>query len=362
VLVKGQEWASGERWDWSPRDKALVQSGGRYDNRFRTNPDPLSPAASLAFAVIGDFGVGVRRDTPTRRQFQVAHALRKMVDAEDVRFILTTGDNIYANSRILGVAIGGTGDEDDDWFFTYFQPYRYVINRVPVYPSIGNHDADETEEHDDRAQVEDNFYLRERMASEEAAGRASFSPGLFYRFSYGSQIEFICIDTSKEAFFRGYRLFEFPKHWDFLERALPADGPHPAWRIPFAHHPLYSAGPQHHNTRRMEKLLPLFDRAGVRVVFAGHEHNFQHSRTPALDHFVTGAAGKVRRARPDRFDDAHTRSWSTDCHFLLATIAGRRMTVRAIGAIDDPAGTPTDIERFGVDGDAVSGPIEIELD
>jgi hypothetical protein len=85
------------------------------------------------------------------------------------------------------------------WFFTYFQPYRYVINRICVYPSIGNHDTAETEDHDDRAQVEDNFYIRERIAAEEAAGRASFEPGLFYRFRYGSNIEFVCIDTSKEV-------------------------------------------------------------------------------------------------------------------------------------------------------------------
>ena len=86
VFVKGQEWASGERWDWSAKESALVQSGGTYDNRFRTNPDATRPASSLAFAVIGDFGVGVRKDTPTRRQQQVAHALRRMVDSEGVRF------------------------------------------------------------------------------------------------------------------------------------------------------------------------------------------------------------------------------------------------------------------------------------
>lgn len=34
VFVKGEEWASGERWDWSAKDSALVQSGGVYDNRF----------------------------------------------------------------------------------------------------------------------------------------------------------------------------------------------------------------------------------------------------------------------------------------------------------------------------------------
>ena len=359
VFVKGQEWASGERWDWSAKDKALVQTGARYDNRFQTFPDPTATVSKLSFAVIGDFGVGVRHDRPNRRQQQVANALHRMVEQEDVRFVLTTGDNIYARQRVLGVAIGGTGDEDDDWFFTYFQPYRYVLNRIPVYPSIGNHDADETEEHDDRAQVEDNFYLRERIGSEEAAGRASFSPGLFYRFRFGAEIEFICIDTSKESFFKGYRLYEFPKHWDFVERSFPAEGPHPKWRIPFAHHPLYSAGPQHHNTRGMEVLLPLFERAGVRVMFAGHEHNFQHSRTPRLDHFVTGAAGKARRSTPDGFGPAHTVSWATDCHFLLAQIEGDSMRVRAIGAIDDPQQVPADIERFAPNGDPVAGTVEI---
>ncbi len=361
VFVKGQEWASGERWDWSSREHALVQSGASYDNRFRTNPDPALAASSLAFAVIGDFGVGIRKDTPTRRQQQVANALRRTVESEGVRFLLTTGDNIYARVRVFGVAVGGTGDEDDDWFFTYFQPYRYVINRIPVYPSIGNHDADETEERDDRAQVEDNFYLCERIKSEEAAGRASFGPGLFYRFRYGSDIEFVCIDTSKESFFRGYRLFEFPKHWEFVDQSFPAEGPHPTWRIPFAHHPLYSAGPQHHNTKGMEKLIPLFERSNVHVMFTGHEHNFQHSRTAGFDHFVTGAAGKVRRTRPDDFAEAHTVSWATDCHFLLASIQGRHMTVRAIAAMDDPEGTPVEIERFDPDGTPVTGPVEIKV-
>ncbi len=361
VLVKGQEWAAGERWDWSPKDRALVQQGGCYDNRFKTNPDPSLPASSLAFAVIGDYGVGICHDRPTRRQLQVAYSLRRIVDQEGVRLLLTTGDNIYARMRILGVAIGGTGDEDDDWFFTYFQPYRYIINRIPVYPTIGNHDANETEERDDRAQVEDNFYLRERMKSEEAAGRASFTPGLFYRFSYGSDIEFVCIDTSKEEFFRGHRLFEFPKHWEFLESAFPADGARPAWRIPFAHHPLYCAGPQHYNTRSMERLLPLFERSGVRVMFTGHEHNFQHSRSPALDHFITGAAGKVRQARPDRFEAAFTQSWAEECHFLFARIERRHMTVRAIGPIDDPSAMPQDIERFDPRGESLRGAMEIDL-
>ena len=358
VFVKDQEWAEGERWDWSASDKALVQKGNRYDNRFTTNPDP-NAAAALSFAVIGDFGVGVRKDSATHRQQRVANAMLRICQTEGVRLILTTGDNIYAGRRLLGLAIGASGDEDDDWFFTYFQPYRYIINRVPVYPSIGNHDASETEERDDRAQVEDNFYLRERILSEEAAGRASFSPGLFYRFRYGSQIEFVCIDTSKEEFFRTKRLFEYPKHWEFMELSFPENRNELTWRIPFSHHPPYCAGPQHHNTKSMQRLIPLFERSGVRVMFSGHEHNFQHSRADGIDYFVTGAAGKLRRTSPDDFASAKTVTWATECHFLLGRIEGSRLAVRAIGDIEALTETPADITRFDPQGNSHVGPIEV---
>ena len=359
VFVKGEEWAQGERWDWSAVEHALIQSGGRYDNRFRTHPDPAAPASTLTFAAIGDFGVGVKTQSATRRQQQVADALRVAVDAANVRLVLTTGDNIYAGTKLLGIPIGNTGDDDDDWFFTYFQPYRYIINRVPVYPSIGNHDAAESEECDDRAEVEDNFYICQRLYGEEPAGRASFGPGLFYRVRYGATIEFVCIDTSKESFFRGKRLFEYPKHWEFVEMAFPTSTER-MWRIPFSHHPPFSAGPLHHNTRSMARLIPLFERAGVKVVFSGHEHNFQHSRTGGIDYFVTGAAGKRRAGIPDQFEEAQTQSWSPDCHFLLARIDGDRLSVRAI-AEGMNGSTLVDIARLDTQGQPVESPMEIRL-
>jgi tartrate-resistant acid phosphatase type 5 len=359
VIVKAEEWARGERWDWSADARALVQTGATYDNRFRTHPDPNTPAPSLTFAAIGDFGVGVKEVSRARRQQQVADALRRAVDAEGIRLVLTTGDNIYATKKLLGIPIGSSGDEDDDWFFTYFQPYRYIINRIPVYPSIGNHDAAESEDGDDRAQVEDNFYIGERISGEEAAGRASFGPGLFYRVRYGSDIEFICIDTSKEAFFGRQRLFEFPKHRAFVDASFPEAAGERIWRIPFGHHPPFSAGPRHHNTGSMARLLPLFQRAGVKVMFSGHEHNFQHSRVDGIDYFVTGAAGKFRGDTPDRFDAAHTQSWSAECHFLLARIVGDRMVIRAIAEQPEGSAGLAEIVRRDPLGNHVVSPMEV---
>ncbi|MNC92409.1 hypothetical protein D3C83_88350 [compost metagenome] len=74
---------------------------------------------------------------------------------------------------------------------------------------------------------------------------------------------------------------------------------------------------------------------------------------------MTGAAGKVRDTPPAAFADAHTASWATASHFILARVDGDRMTVRAIGAVDRPDHDPPDVERYGPSGEVVRGPIEI---
>ena len=358
VIVKDEHWGAGARWDWIPGEtQGLVQQGLRYQNEFRTHPDPtVEPTGSFTFMVVGDYGTGIRKSTPQRRQREVALAMQKAFDTFDVRLIITAGDNIYAGHRILGIPIGAQGDEDDDWFFTYYQPYRYMVNRVPVYPCIGNHDAGETEDRDDREQLLDNLFLKERIASDEASGRASVDPGLFYRFRYGRDVEFICLDTSKESFWRKGRLFQYPKHWEWIEQTFASDGG-TRWRIPFCHHPPFSAGPQHHNTDHMETLLPLFAQGGARVVFSGHEHNFQHSQHNGIDYFVTGAGSKVRTGVPDDFERAHTRSWSDNAHFLLVTIEGDQMRVRPFGELVD--GELAELPRFLPSGEKAAGPIII---
>ena len=105
----------------------------------------------------------------------------------------------------------------------------------------------------------------------------------------------------------------------------------------------------------VEQLVPLFQRSGVQAMFSGHEHNFQHSRWKGIDYFVSGAGSKIRRRTPDRFNDAHTETWAGECHFLLVTIDGGVMTVRAIG--ESPADSLVDIVRLTPAGEKVQGPM-----
>ena len=94
-------------------------------------------------------------------------------------------------------------------------------------------------------------------------------------------------------------------------------------------------------------------------MFNGHEHNFQHSHVDGIDYFVSGAAGKLRRGRPNEFESARTISWSDTPHFLLVTIDGRQMTVRPIGELVE--GKLADIPRRSPADEFISGPITVSL-
>jgi hypothetical protein len=362
ITVAGEEWAAGERWDWGPVDRGGLdlRPGGRsYDLTFRTHPDP-AVRAPLDFVVLGDYGVGVVSDSESsRRQRRVASVLERLVDRQDVRLVVAVGDNVYKGED--GMVGSEGGGEDDDWYSSFYEPYRYVLPRVPVYPAVGNHDTADTEGSDDREQIRDNFHTDERFTAGVGSGRASVDPGLFYRVGYGADVEFVCIDTSladDEDPYEHY--FEDPKHRAWLESALPprsSDGP--SWRIPFSHHPAFCAGPHHPNTAKMvEQLVPLFSRSGVRVAFAGHEHNFQLSEADGISYFLSGAGGKLREDIPKDFAAAHTLAWAAQAHLLRVHIDGEAMTVTPLSGLGED-GSPLVMTATSPRGEVVEVPFVV---
>jgi tartrate-resistant acid phosphatase type 5 len=339
VLVDGRPWGDGELHDWSVEQGTLVRAGGRYDNRFRTFPS-TDAAVPVTFAVLGDFGVGIvdgRLDGG--RQLLIARALERAVDLHDVRLVITTGDNIYLGHQDTA----GTGNEDDEWYSSFYQPYRYVLNRVPFFPTVGNHDAGDSESSDDRDQLVDNLYLDQRFRPEVETGSASLGPGLFYRFQVGAELEFICIDTSIASGMDVEHYFDDPAHSRWVQEALGEQGPR--WRVPFTHHPPFCAGPEHANTAGMvERLVPLFEQAGVRLVLSGHEHNFQHAVVNGIHYVVSGASGKLRTEPPRQFERAGTRAWAAAGHFLLAHADARRVVLHPLAGVrDDGSLEPIDV-------------------
>ncbi|CAN5844594.1 hypothetical protein BH23ACT10_BH23ACT10_21350 [soil metagenome] len=357
ITIDGEPWADGPRRDWLDLGDGpdLVETDRVYDTRFRTFPAPDTPAP-LRFAVLGDYGVGILASGGAGdRQRRLGAALERAVDHAGVRLIITTGDNIYLGDDDT---VAGSGNHDDDWYFSFYEPYRYAISRVPVYPGVGNHDAGDTELSDDRDQLDDNMFTELRFADSDDGGRASLDPGLFYRFSYGSQVHFVAVDSTLAPGMDAEHFVDHPRHRKFLERVLTDDAP--GWTIPFSHHPPFCAGPKHGNTEHLvDSLVSLLERGGVRVMLSGHEHNFQHASVNGVDYIITGAAGKVREGRPDGWEQAGTRSWIDEGHFLVVDVDVDRMTIHPVTDVDDD-GRFTYVQPVDRDGAPASVPIVVD--
>jgi tartrate-resistant acid phosphatase type 5 len=175
-------------------------------------------------------------------------------------------------------------------------------------------------------------------------------------------VEFVCIDTSLAFELSVEHYFQDPKHCEWLDEALPEAAGGPLWRIPFSHHPTYCAGPHHPNTQDMlDDLVPRFRRSGVRVAFAGHEHNFQLSRAGGIDYFLTGAGGKLREEPPTGFSEAHTVAWSAQSHLLHVRIDSARMTVTPYAGLT-PDGRPHPMTALDRRNGVVEVPFQVDVD
>lgn len=340
-------------------------------HEFFTFPAPADASGDMAFAVLGDPGTG------KSEQRGVGAALAERIGPEGVRLVMTTGDNIYARGGKVGKIVRGalgraasSGDEDDDWFASYFLPYRNVISRVPVFPAIGNHDSENTEEDDDLSEMMDNFFLEERLFDEASLwGIGTLAQdAIFYRFRYGRDVEFIVTDTSFTEKFSGSPVLNFlfklvkgkrrppilhENHREFVSQVLK-DPVRPAWRMGFGHHPPYTLGPAHGDTPLVQKLAAeLHAGAGVRVWWSGHDHNFQHHRRNGIDHILTGAAGKSSPlpVPPRKPFPPHALSYTDAPHAVIAKVAGGRLTVRLVGQLNQDvlprrlaAAPPSDVD------------------
>lgn len=354
VLLDGEPFAAGDRYDWSP--DGLRRARRPLDLRLRTHVEPDRPDP-VTFLAVGDLGVGIASPEHGRQQLAVARSMQRLADAHDVRFVVTLGDTIYHGP---GGPTDHSGAVDDDWWLAWFQPHRYLLDHLPFYPTAGNHDGDDEEQSDDRAQLEDNLYLRSRFDPRAEAGRASLGPGLFYRLQLGSLLELLCIDTTWGAE-HGRHWFDEPHHHDWVRASLD-DADAARWRVPFCHHPAWGAGPHHEGMReQVDSLVPLYREAGVRLLLHGHEHNFQHGQVDGIDYVVSGAGGKLQAEPPDRFEEAGTRSWASHPQCLLVQVSEEAITVLPVAGTP-PGGVARPLVRRDRDGNPTDEPIVVRRD
>jgi len=298
VLVKGQEFGSGS---------------------MRTLPER---ATKLRFFVIGDYGTG------SQAQYKIAEAMEKefarFANTDNpVRFIITTGDNIYGTQ--FGLFTRDSGDRDRHWETKFYQPYAELLKRIPFYPTLGNHDGNESENRGDLAVYLDNFFF------------PTGKPERWYSFSYANLAQFFAMDTSSGAL-KGARERMWndkgdQKKWLQAEMAKPA----PPWRIAYWHHPPFTAGPRHEASLSwMKDAVEMLANGGADVVFNGHEHNLQivkkHEETRGVQYIVSGSGGELRDEVIElRLEAANVVGTSPQHQFLSVEIDGDTMRIQPMG-------------------------------
>ena len=293
------------------------------------------PAKSenLTFFVIGDFG------NASKEQYAIAakmeeERLRLEKSNQHVRFVISTGDNIYGK-------LASSGSQDRDWESKFFKPYGKTLLSIPFKAVLGNHDGNETERTADLAVCLDNFFMPDR----------------WYRFEYASFAEVIALDSTKnqpEGSPAPVYLADSPQSkWLSTTLAKP---PLP-WRMVVMHHPLFTAGPNHAPfVDAVPHWFLAMRSAGVQTVFAGHEHNLQFSEQKAetgnIQFVISGAGGELRKSSVrSKMASNHIAAWSNQTHFLVVQVDKARMTIQPVGA--------SAIQPVNASGNAVTMPISV---
>ncbi|MFP6738056.1 MAG: metallophosphoesterase family protein [Planctomycetota bacterium] len=214
-----------------------------YLYRVRSGPDALSelssfksvsddPSAAIRFAVLGDHGCGC--DT----QYAVLDVIR----GSTPDLVLTTGDNAYYDGTRAEV------------LQNYFAPMASLIDQVPVYPCLGNHDV-RTE------------YARPLLEQVYLPANNADGSEHFYSFQRGNCL-FIALDSNQD-------LSSASLQYEWLEDELQSNTSD--WVICYFHHPMYSDSSHGDAPLLQFYLAPLFEEHGVDIVLAGHDHSYQRS-------------------------------------------------------------------------------------
>jgi len=207
---------------------------GTFQFRTAGRPDD----GGFTFTMYGDQGV-----SPD------AVAVNETTIGESPDLHLITGDTSYAEG-------------DSRVWDAYFDQQQQLFATTPTMPVVGNHEYD--------------------APGPGAAGfRSRFAlpgNGYYYSFDY-ENVHFVGVDANGETITEGRAGEQLVWLETDLARARRARaGGDIDWIIAFQHQPLYSSeDTRRSNIARISALEPIYQRYGVDLVLAGHNHMYERS-------------------------------------------------------------------------------------
>lgn len=300
VLVTGEDHAPVFEGDVELDESGAPDDGAQYKVRI----DGLEPDSTYCYwlrdeggTLYGPAGFRTARETGPAR-FAVwgdsgdgsdsQYTLAEEIASVPLELMLHVGDIAYEE---------GTLEQFED---NYFRVYEPLLPHFAMFAVPGNHEY-------------------------KTAGAAGYhevfdlpNTETYYSFNWGD-VHFVGLDTTQ--------LNDFQLRW--LQADLSrTDKP---WRIAFMHHSPYSSGKAHGSDGDVRrKLEPIFQKAGVQLVFSGHDHHYERSiEIDGIHYIVTGGGGGDTAGVGESWFTAFAQ---TVVHFVYIEVDGDTLSTHAIDA------------------------------
>lgn len=287
-----------------------------YKTRSRAGGPEVEPASvgSILETPVSTLQTANKQGTPfgfvvlsdTQRQPKVARALAAAAWELRPNFVVIAGDLVDA------------GNSKKQWTDEFFASLKPLIERVPFYPVLGNHEQDA------------RFYY-DYMSLPD--------PKYYYTFTYGNT-QFFMLDSNRDV-------RPGTEQYLWLEKALAASKAR--WKICVHHQPPFSSDDDYGNDwkrpirratlgdTKAQPLIALYDRYQVDIVWCGHVHSYERTwlirdgkpveKNGTLYMITGGGGGPLERPGPYR--PGFQRHVKTDHHFCYVTVHGGELEIQA---------------------------------
>ncbi|HEY6505146.1 MAG TPA: tartrate-resistant acid phosphatase type 5 family protein [Chitinophagaceae bacterium] len=282
----------------------------------KTGTALIKKESALNFIAMGDWG-----RNGEDHQKQVAEQMGKTAAAIKAQFIIATGDNFYPSGVI--------SEWDPLWKYSFEDIYTAFSLQWDWYPVLGNHDYKSNPD----AQVKYSTISRRWKMPARYYSKKFFINGDSTR-----QVLIVFIDTNPliPEFYKNaeygpnVRTQDSTKQKKWLAKVLSDPSPNIKWKIVVGHHPMFTGGSRTdgYDTKAIRNSLkPLFDKYGVDVYLAGHEHNLQHLVAGGkTNHFISGAASE--RTAVKLLDIS--KMAASEYGYMLFSVTGSDLLVQTI--------------------------------
>lgn len=294
--------------------QVIIKDSAHYTAAQKVNSVP----GALQFIAMGDWG-RVGED----HQKQVAAQMGKTASELKTQFVIATGDNFYPS--------GVVSEFDPLFHYSFEDIYTAFSLQWDWYPVLGNHDYKTNPD----AQVAYSKISRRWKMPARYYSKLINIPG-----DTASKILILFIDTNplipefytNAEYGPNVKTQDSAKQKKWIAKELSTTDPRIKWKIVVGHHPMFTGGSRTdgYDTKAIRRSLkPLFDKYGVDVYLAGHEHSLQHLIADTkTQHFISGAASEKTAVHLT----PESKMVASEYGFMVFSVTGTQLIVQTIDA------------------------------